>query len=184
MSMMRYTHMCQPPLPARHPYHDVTSRLPDGRQKEEISRRYCYVILLTDFDERNKVKKQKSSFVFLDIEGAFDHIAKGRLLQIMRSLALPQNLIGWTRTFLEERSIRLAFDSQIEDFSEVETGVPQGSPISPILFLIYIRDLFQNLKDVYPLSYIDDIALATSSISWNNNAKVLEREVKKITQTG
>jgi hypothetical protein len=102
----------------------------------------------------------------------------------MRSLALPQNLIRWTQTFLEERSIRLAFDGQIEDFSEVETGVPQGSPISPILFLIYIRDLFQNLKDVYPLSYIDDIALATSSTSWNKNAKVLQREVKKLTQTG
>jgi hypothetical protein len=141
-------------------------------------------ILLTDFVERNKAKKQKSSVVFLDIKGAFDHVAKSRLLQIMRSLALPQSLIGWTRTFLEERSIRLAFDGQIEDFSEVEIGVPQGSPISPILFLIYIRDLFQNLKDVYPLSYIDDIALATSSTSWNKNTKVLQREVKKLTQTG
>jgi hypothetical protein len=122
--------------------------------------------------------------VFLDVKGAFDHVAKGRLLQTMHSLGLPQSLIDWTRTFLEERSIRLAFDGQIEDFSEVETGVPQGSPISPILFLIYIRDLFQNLKDVYLLSYIDDIALATSLTSWNKNAKVLQREVEKITQTG
>jgi hypothetical protein len=130
-------------------------------------------ILLTNFVKGNKVRKQKSSVVFLDVKGAFDHVAKGRLLQTMHSLSLPQSLIDWTKTFLEERSIRLAFDSQIEDFSEVETGVPQGSPISPILFLIYIRDLFQNLKDVYPLSYIDDIALATSLISWNKNAKVL-----------
>jgi hypothetical protein len=141
-------------------------------------------ILLTDLVERNKARKQKSSVVFLDVKGAFNHVAKGRLLQTMRSLGLLQSLIDWTRTFLEERSIRLAFDGQIEDFSEVETGVPQGSPISPILFLIYIRDLFQNLKDVYLLSYIDDIALATSLTSWNKNAKVLQREVEKITQTG
>jgi hypothetical protein len=141
-------------------------------------------MLLTNFVEKNKARKQKSSVVFLDVKGAFDHVAKGRLLQTMHSLSLPQSLIDWTQTFLEERSIRLAFDGQIEDFSEVETGVPQGSPISPILFLIYIRDLFQNLKDVYPLSYIDDIALATSSTSWNKNVKVLQREVKKLTQTG
>jgi hypothetical protein len=96
----------------------------------------------------------------------------------MHSLALPQNLIGWTRTFLEEPSIRLAFDGQIGDISEVETGVtlPQGSPISPILFLIYIWDLFQNLRNVYPLSYIDDIAFATSSTSWNKNIKVLQKK--------
>jgi hypothetical protein len=130
-------------------------------------------MLLTNFVERSKVRKQKSSVVFLDVKGAFDHVAKSRLLQSMHSLGLPQSLIDWTQTFLEERSIRLAFNGQIEDFSEVETGVPQGSPISPILFLIYIRDLFQDLKEVYPLSYIDDIALATSSTSWNKNAKVL-----------
>jgi hypothetical protein len=130
-------------------------------------------ILLTNFIKGNKVRKQKSSVVFLDVKGAFNHVAKGRLLQTMHSLGLLQNLIDWTRTFLEERSIRLAFNSQIKDFSEVETGVLQGSPISPILFLIYIRDLFQNLKDVYLLSYINDIALTTLLISWNKNAKVL-----------
>jgi hypothetical protein len=38
----------------------------------------------------------------------------------MQSLQLPQSVIDWTRTFLEERLIRLAFDGQIEDFLEVE----------------------------------------------------------------
>jgi hypothetical protein len=51
-------------------------------------------ILLTDFVERNKAKKQKSSVFSLDVKGAFDYIAKGRLLQTIHSLALPQNLIG------------------------------------------------------------------------------------------
>ena len=102
----------------------------------------------------------------------------------MQSLRLPHSVIDWTRTFLEERLIRLAFDGQIEDFLEVETGVPQGSPISPILFLIYIRDLFQGLEEVTPLSYIDDIGLAVSSYSYERNARILQREVERLTGTG
>jgi hypothetical protein len=53
-------------------------------------------MLLTNFVKRNKARKQKSSVVFLDVKGAFDHVAKGRLLQTMHSLGLLQSLIDWT----------------------------------------------------------------------------------------
>ena len=75
-------------------------------------------------------------------------------------------------------------DPSIEDFLEVETGVPQGSPISPILFLIYIRDLFSDLEEATPLSYIDDIALAVSTSSYAKNARILQKEVGRLTATG
>jgi len=52
-----------------------------------------------------------------------------------------------------------------------------------MLFLIYIQKLFGNLRDVYPLSYIDNIALATSSTSWRKNVRILQREVEKIITT-
>jgi ribonuclease HI len=73
---------------------------------------------------------------------------------------------------LSNRSIRLAFDGQIEPFQAIETGIPQGSPISPILFLVYIRDLFQS-EAVRFISYIDDISLTFSSTSFRKNSKVL-----------
>ena len=77
--------------------------------------------------------------------------------------------------------LRLSFDGQLEQFSKIETGIPQGSPISPILFLIYIRDLFPSLaSSVRVLSYIDDIALITSSTSLKKNVRILEREAAKL----
>ena len=108
-----------------------------------------------------------------------------QLLAILAKLRLPPSLISWVSSFLRNRTLRLAFDSQIEEFSILDTGIPQGSPISPILFLIYIRELFPSLaSSITSLSYIDDIALVVSSTSLKKNIRVLEREVDKLYSLG
>jgi hypothetical protein len=115
-------------------------------------------LLLQNIAEENKAYKLKTSTLFLNIKGAFDHVSKNRLIQILANLKLPINLIRWILSFIEDRKLRLSFDNNIEEFSLINTGIPQGSPISPILFLIYIRDLF-NSKFIIYLSYADDISL-------------------------
>lgn len=84
---------------------------------------------------------------------------------------------------MSNRTLKLIFDGQVEETKPIDTGIPQGSPISPILFLIYIRDLF-NSSAVKFLLYIDDISLTVSSTSFKKNVKILEREAKKLYQLG
>ncbi len=117
--------------------------------------------------------------MFLDVKGAFDHVSKNQLLRTLQQLRLPLSLIDWVKSFLSDRVLRLSFDNQTEQFIDIDTGIPQGSPISPILFLIYIRNLFtdQNVKFI---SYIDDISLTTTSNSLKRNVKVLERSVTSL----
>jgi hypothetical protein len=79
--------------------------------------------------------------------------------------------------------LRLAFNNSIKVFRSILTGIPQGSPISPILFLIYIRDLFK-LVNIKFRSYLDNISLTTASKSLKKNIKTLEREVKNIVDLG
>lgn len=118
-----------------------------------------------------------TSALMLDVKGAFDNVSKTRLLKTMQELGLPDQFISWVDHFMTDRKVSLAFDGDREDMASVETGIPQGSPISPILFLIYIRPLFDRLKTKFPAvgvpSYIDDVALVFTGKNIRTNVKVL-----------
>lgn len=140
-------------------------------------------LLLTDEIQSQKQHNRKTTTLLLDIKGAFDHVAKDQLIGTMKDLGLPLSLLSWTKSFLSHRRIQLSFDGQKEQFSPVETGIPQGSPVSPILFLIYVRNLFQS-NSVKMVSYIDDISLTVSSSSLRKNVQILEREVAVLCHQG
>ncbi len=140
-------------------------------------------LLLQNEIQNNKAHKLKTTALFLDVKGAFDHVSKNRLLEILVELKLPLSLIKWISLFMSSRVLRLVFDSKIEQFSPIKTGISQGSPISPILFLIYIRDLFKS-KLIKFLSYMDNISLVASSKSFKQNIKILEREARDIVELG
>ena len=120
-----------------------------------------------------------SSALFLDVKGAFDNVSKVRLIEIMNQMGLPNQLVQWVEHFMSHRVIALAFDGNKEELQPVETGIPQGSPCSPILFIIYLKPLFDALeKHDLPLqfpSYMDDVAIIATGKSAVANVKLLER---------
>ena len=96
----------------------------------------------------------------------------------MQRLHLYPAVIKWTDSFLSDRQIGLAFDGERENLQPVNTGIPQGSPISPILFLIYLWFLFTTIKQQHPGTttpgYIDDVACLVVGDSEEENYKHLE----------
>ena len=123
-------------------------------------------------EQRAKRKGNITSALFLDIKGTFDHVSKSKLLNTLRKLRLPSSLINWVESFVSERTIRLMFDGRVQNETPITIGIPQGSPISPILFLIYVRDIWQNRA--LQISYIDDFTVAVSSTSARKNCRTLE----------
>src|SRR6266536_791580 len=79
--------------------------------------------------------------------------------------------------------VKGAFDNGISIETDIQIGIPQNSSISPILFLIYIRNLFQDLES-RGINYIDDINLVASSESIEKNYKILKEAVIKIFEKG
>ena len=94
------------------------------------------------------------------------------MLKICQKLQLPRSLCYWIRSFLQNRKIQLKFDGNNQKMTNIDIGIPQGSPISPILFLIYIKFLFTKRKsntNERIISYLDDIELVTSLKSIKEN---------------
>jgi hypothetical protein len=140
-------------------------------------------LLLLDQIQGQRKLGRITSTVFLDIKGAFDHVSQNQLLAVLQKLGLPSSLISWVQSFLTNRILRLSFDSQTEEFCKIAAGIPQGSPISPILFLIYIRPLFESTTS-FSLSYMDDLSISVSSTSLKKNIRILEREVASLFAQG
>jgi hypothetical protein len=82
------------------------------------------VLFLTNKIETNKRLKHKTIILFLDVKGAFDHVSKNKLLSTLKKLRLLFFLISWILLFLNNRTLRFFFDSQIEDFLPINTGIP------------------------------------------------------------
>jgi hypothetical protein len=123
-------------------------------------------------------KKHVATLLSLDIAGAFDTVNLVRLLNILRKNSLPPWIVRWTRAFVIGRSITLMIQGHETLEFQVEVGVPQGSPLSPILFLFYIAEALhicnRPKEGLSAVGFADDIDLLTYSQSIEANCCKLE----------
>jgi hypothetical protein len=78
-----------------------------------------------------------------DIEGAFNNTNPALLLQVMQQRGMPSYLCEWTRSFTTNCTLAFSFSQQLEDPKPYLCGLPQCSPASPILFLIYANAMLE-----------------------------------------
>jgi hypothetical protein len=89
-----------------------------------------------------------ASLLQLDIKGAFDMVNYVRLLDTMRSKGYPLWVVRWLQSYLKDRTSVLQFDDDKTEPIPIRAGVPQGLPLSPILFNIYLASLYEKLGTV------------------------------------
>jgi len=88
-----------------------------------------------------------AAVLLMDVKGAFPHVAKGNLIKRMEEMGFEADLVRWVESFMEERRVIMSMDGKEGDGMDVETGVPQGSPVLPVLFVIYPSGLFGQVEE-------------------------------------
>jgi hypothetical protein len=80
--------------------------------------------------------------LFMDVKGAFNHVDPAQLVKQMGEIGINGDLIYWVTSFLMDRKVQLVIDRYQGPEQPINLGLPQGSLVSPILFIIYIRGVF------------------------------------------
>ena len=129
--------------------------------------------IFKDFDDGLEIRG-----AFLDISKAFDKVWDEELIYKLRRNGICGNLLQSLISFLDSRKQRVLLNGQCS-WGFINTGVPQDSFLGPLLLLIYIDDLTENLKS-NPKLFTDETSLLTLINHPNATAKQLCEDLDKI----
>ena len=120
--------------------------------------------------------------VFLDFSKAFDTVDHAILLCKLKSVGLDDNSLNWFESYLSSRQQVTSIDNTLSSSLPVSVGVPQGSILGPLLFIIYINDMPNIFKHSKILLYADDTLLYYSSKSACDIEKNVNEDLNLISQ--
>jgi len=111
---------------------------------------------------------------FLDIKAGFDNVNTSTLRARLLASRVPSYMVNWVSSLHSERTCTLVFKGSPNISFPVSVGTRQGSPISPLVFLLYLAPLHMSGPRGLLVSYVDDLSITVASPSYRGNLRRLQ----------
>ena len=148
-----------------------------------IKGRSCLSALLSVYDEiiLNLPNSQMSctDMIYLDFAKAFDKVDHGVLLHKLKQLGITGKLVNWLLSFLSDRNHFVRIPGGVSSDGSVLSGVPQGTVLGPLLFLILLSDISSDINHSSVVSFADDTRVYRQ-INEINDCSLLQNDLDNI----
>ena len=135
-------------------------------------------LILTLHDMAKAIQSSSIHAVVLDFAKAFDKVPHRRLLRKLHHNGIQGPLLVWLESFLTQRFQSFVCEGQTSSQRSVTSGVPQGTVLGPLLFLLYINDLPDNVQS--PVRLFADDALLYGIIASDADCDLLQSDLHRL----
>ena len=128
----------------------------------------------------NLDKSKPIAVAFLDLAKAFDTVDHNILLHKLHAYGIRGNAYKLMQSYLTNRKQKVRIDQSESEPITITVGVPQGTILGPLLFILYINDLLITMPENSILSYADDTAVITSCKTWKEVEREMNQHLEKV----
>ncbi|KAM0724065.1 hypothetical protein Q7P37_000245 [Cladosporium fusiforme] len=153
-----------------------------GGRKLRSTEHALHMIIERIYKAWNSGRGKVASLLLLDVSGAFDNVSHERLLHNLRTRRVDEKMVLWITSFLGQRQTRITMDDFTSEEYAINTGVPQGSPLSPILYIFYNAGLLETCEldqGTTATGYIDDAAILACGDTTSETCEKLKLALEK-----
>ena len=145
-------------------------------------RRSCETQLINTINDFSNCLNQKGQLdaILLDFSKAFDKVDHEGLILKLQHAGLNKNLLDWSRSFLFNRTQRVVVEGTVSASQPVLSGVPQGTVLGPLFFLIYINDISRGLTPGTEIRLFADDSLLYRNINNYEDTLILQRDLDQL----
>ena len=124
-----------------------------------------------------------TSITFADVSKVFDRVWIGGLLLKLERYGIKGDLFMWLKSYLTSRSQKVAIKEALSELDDLKAGVPQGSVLGPLLFLVFINDIADDMLGLSRL-FADDTSIGHTALDESTLKNMINIDLNNIKKWG